>query len=294
MLGPQNVVHFLVMSMTAGLLWGCSPGEPKSGMEVVSGAQDTAMMELGADTLFANKPWLNPDLAYGSVTDIDGNAYATIRIGKHEWMAENLNVSRYQNGDTIPHIIDDGEWSELTAAGWCYYDNSPDYGVVVGKLYNWYVVSDKRNVCPSGWRVPTDAEWRDLEIAAGVPESQVGKASERGGAIEAGRQLKSGHWANFDFLWTLADTMFNALGHDADTSATANRTGFSALAGGVRGLVAQSGDFSLQGNWGMWWALTSENEPNIWVRTLRNQSNGIGRDKYALKTFGMSMRCVRD
>ena len=99
---------------------------------------------------------------YGSVTDIDGNTYRTIVIGEQEWMAENLMVEHYANGDWIPNVTNDAQWGNLSTGAWCYYNNDPQFECPYGKLYNWYTVADPRNVCPTGWHVPTDAEYTIL------------------------------------------------------------------------------------------------------------------------------------
>jgi hypothetical protein len=105
------------------------------------------------------KDWLNPALTYGSVTDIDGNTYATIQIGTQVWMAENLRTTRYRNGDPIPNVTDKWKWGGLSRGAWCHYENDPKYEVPYGKLYNWHTVSDARKMCPTGWHVPYEAEW---------------------------------------------------------------------------------------------------------------------------------------
>ena len=90
-----------------------------------------------------------------TVTDIDGNVYQTVKIGSQLWMAENLKVSRYRNGDLIPNIKDDNEWKDLKNGACCYYNNEPKY---IDKLYNWFAVNDKRNIAPIGWHVANDDE----------------------------------------------------------------------------------------------------------------------------------------
>jgi hypothetical protein len=101
----------------------------------------------------------NPALKYGTVTDFDGNIYKTITIGNQTWMAENLKVLHYRNGDTIPNITNATQWSKRINGAYCDYDNNPSKGAPYGKLYNWLALVDTRNICPIGWHVPTDAEW---------------------------------------------------------------------------------------------------------------------------------------
>ena len=110
--------------------------------------------------------------------DIDGNTYKTVIIGKQEWMAENLNVEHYRNGDPIPEVQDPYDWSALKTGAWCYYDNLSKYGKTRGKLYNGYAVNDSRGLTPQGWHIPSDEEWTILIDYAG-------------GEHEAGMKLKA-------------------------------------------------------------------------------------------------------
>ncbi|HBL77175.1 MAG: hypothetical protein A2W90_18605 [Bacteroidetes bacterium GWF2_42_66] len=96
------------------------------------------------------------------VTDIDGNEYKTIKIGAQIWMEENLKVAHYRNGDAIPNIQDPKQWNELTIGAYCDVANNPAKSDSLGRLYNWYAVSDERNVCPSGWHIPGESEWQVL------------------------------------------------------------------------------------------------------------------------------------
>ena len=96
------------------------------------------------------------------VTDADGNTYSSIIINTKQWMKENLNVSKYKNGDVIPEVTDMADWDNLTTGAWCYYANDTANGVTYGKLYNWYAVTDPRGLAPTGWHIPTDQEWTSL------------------------------------------------------------------------------------------------------------------------------------
>jgi uncharacterized protein (TIGR02145 family) len=93
-----------------------------------------------------------------SITDIDGNTYNLVQIGKQLWFAENLNVSKYRNGDEIPEVQDKTEWAALTIGAWCYLDNNPDNGAKFGKLYNWHAINDPRGLAPEGFHIPTDKD----------------------------------------------------------------------------------------------------------------------------------------
>jgi uncharacterized protein (TIGR02145 family) len=137
------------------------------------------------------KDWLNPALTYGSVTDIDGNTYATIEIGTQLWMAKNLRTTRYRNGDPIPNVTDKEKWGGLSSGAWCHSQNDPKHEVPYGKHYNWYTVNDPRKVCPAGWHVPTDGEWQQMEAALGMPASELGRKEFRGAAQNVGGKMKT-------------------------------------------------------------------------------------------------------
>lgn len=92
----------------------------------------------------------------GTMTDQDGNVNKTVTIGNQVWMAENLKVTHYRNGDAIPYIIDNTEWANIITGALCAYDNDSPHILTYGLLYNWYAVNDSRHIAPEGWHVPTD------------------------------------------------------------------------------------------------------------------------------------------
>ncbi|MCD4817772.1 MAG: fibrobacter succinogenes major paralogous domain-containing protein [Candidatus Cloacimonetes bacterium] len=100
-----------------------------------------------------------------SCEDYDGNVYQTVQIDNQVWMAENLKVAHYRNGDAIPNITNNSQWvSTYTGV----YDNTSANADTYGNLYNWYAVDDSRNIAPEGWHIPTDEEIKELEITLGM------------------------------------------------------------------------------------------------------------------------------
>jgi len=94
----------------------------------------------------------------------------SVKIDNQVWMAENLNVGNFRNGDPVPEARTEEEWERAGKEGkpaWCYYENKIENGVLYGKLYNWYAVTDPRGLAPPGWHVPTDAEWRQVTLFLG-------------------------------------------------------------------------------------------------------------------------------
>jgi len=211
----------------------------------------------------------------GSVTDIDGNTYSTVIIGAREWMAENLKVSKYNNGNPISTNLSEMQWQVTTQGAYAYYDNDSVNNSIYGKLYNGYAVADPRSLCPTGWHVPTSNEWDNLvmtldpqAIFSGWPLSTIaGGFIKDVGTVEAG----TGLW------W------------DPNSGAT-NSTGFTGLPGGYR---YSSGPFNYIHHSGWWWTSTQPVSNEAWCRVFTHYDTNLYR--YLLsKRDGMSVRCVKD
>jgi len=203
----------------------------------------------------------NPDLSYETTTDIDGNVYRTIKIGTQTWMAENLKVTRYRNGDAIPNVIDSDEWRYLTTGAYCDYENTASNSEVYGKLYNWYALADSRNIAPTGWHVASDAEWTTLTNFLGGEAVAGGKLKEKGTV----------HW-------------------QSPNKGATNETGFTALPAGFR---HSDGSVSKLGHNALLWSSSEYNDSYAWFRYLSYGSSYV--DRYATyKVYGFSVRCIKD
>ncbi len=197
-----------------------------------------------------------------TITDIDSNHYRIVQIGIQIWMAENLKVTHYLDGEDIPDVTDATKWTNLTTGALCWYNNEPlSYGTIYGALYNWYAVSDSRNLSPAGWHVPTDTEWTTLIKYLGEEGVAGGKMKEKGTAY-----------------WLSPNT-------GAD-----NSSGFSALPGGA---CSYNGTFDGVGSFGYWWTATENSTLNAWTFKLYSTSAGTTRGQY-YKSTGLSVRCVRN
>lgn len=212
------------------------------------------------DSVIFYKPTLEGNITYGSITDIDGNTYKTVTIGTQTWMAENLKVTKYNDGIAIPNVTDDTAWGELTTGALCDYDNTPSNSETYGKLYNWHAVNTGK-LCPTGWHVPSDAEWTELTDYLGGTSVAGGKLKETG----------TTHWAS------------------PNTGAT-NETGFTALPGGRRIYYVS---FINIGYFGLWWSATESSATNAWYRAMYSDYSNVGRNDYS-KELGCSVRCLRD
>ncbi|HPW67091.1 MAG TPA: FISUMP domain-containing protein [Salinivirgaceae bacterium] len=221
----------------------------------------------------------------GSFTDSrDGNVYKFITIGNQVWMTENLkylpNVVGPKTGsDSVPYCYVYGyDGADVTAAK--AIDSYKTYGV----LYNWVAVvngaassdanpSGVQGICPKGWHLPSDAEWKQLEMYLGMTEEQANSTGFRG-TDEGGKLKAAGIMAH----WTYPNT------------GATNESGFTALPGGYRKL---NGSFDQIGYYGNWWSATESDETNAWYRSMSYNGSDVGRYIYA-KQFGFSVRCLRN
>ncbi len=189
-----------------------------------------------------------------------------------KWMTKNLNVDHYRNGDSIPEVRDSALWKKLTTGAWCYYNNDSSNGAIYGKLYNWYAVNDPRGLAPAGWHVPTDSEWKILEICLGMAKSETDSIGARGS--DEGGELKEQGVARWAY----------------PNSGGSNSSGFSALPGGYR---SGSGKFFNLEYYGFWWTSVELSSSIVWIRYLHYSSSNCYRNTYHAGN-GLSVRCIQD
>jgi uncharacterized protein (TIGR02145 family) len=200
----------------------------------------------------------NPSLP---VMDIDSNVYKTVAIGTQIWMAENLKVTHFNNGDSIPNIPDSTAWKNMNSAALCNYNNDKIIVSTYGRLYNWYAVVDIRNICPFGWHIPSDNEWTSLSNYLGGNNIAGGKMKEEGIA----------HWSS------------------PNIGAT-NETGFTALPGGSRD---SGGVFKYIGSDGGWWTCTENDSISAFLWSMYYLNTRLSRKDF-YKKDGFSVRCVKN
>lgn len=211
---------------------------------------------------FTNREMRQGNPSTGSLTDMDGNVYKTIKIGDQWWMAENLKVTHYRNGDAIQNISANNGWISLSVGAYCEYDNDRKKITTYGRLYNWYAVNDSRDIAPSGWHVPSDAEWQILV-------EYLGGTSNAGGGI---KEIGTKHWST------------------PNMGAT-DESGFCALPGGYRYYV--DGNYNYMGSNAFFWSATERTRDYAWYRNLTFNSSVVGRSSY-YKRYGFSVRLVKD
>lgn len=185
--------------------------------------------------------------------------YKKVKIGSQTWMTENLDVSKFRNGESIPKAASIEEW---IAAGkkrrpvWCYYENDSKNGSNYGKLYNYYALIDPRGLAPEGWRIPKAKDWKNLEAKLGE---------------NPGEKMKSNS------------------GWESDGNGT-NESQFTGRPGGYRG---NDGKFYFKGQNGYWWILSESNAKNVVCRNLNFKYNFL-INLTATKETGFSVRCIKD
>lgn len=212
----------------------------------------------------------NPDLSYSSVADIDGNSYKTVQIGGQVWMAENLKVTRLNDGTPIRNVIYGVEWVNTPAYSW-YNNNASVYAADYGALYNWIAVYTGK-LCPSGWHVPADYEWGVLTAYLGGFSNAVSNLIETGNL----------HWLN------------------PDTGAT-NSSGFSGLPGGFRfadydDIIGYFDYFTDLGYSSYWWLNADAGDPDYALAASINSRENFSPAGLALlrKKDHLSVRCVKN
>ncbi|MDE3214464.1 MAG: fibrobacter succinogenes major paralogous domain-containing protein [Bacteroidota bacterium] len=194
---------------------------------------------------------------YAQLKDVDGNEYDTVKIGTQVWMAENLDVSRFRNGDPITEAETREQWDEAAKEGkpaWCYYHRDSDRVTIYNKLYNWYAVNDPRGLAPAGWRIPTKQDWATL-------------INNSGGDNKSGIQMKSStEWDG------------------------AHSNGLNCLPGGYRN---REGDFEHAGKIGSWWTATQNGPEDAWSVSL-GTGTPAASTSFDTKEIGLSVICVKD
>jgi uncharacterized protein (TIGR02145 family) len=205
----------------------------------------------------------NPDLTFGTVTDIDGNIYKTIIIGTQTWMAENLKTTKYRNGNLIgttsPYNKDiSGETDPKYQWAFGGYESNV---AIYGRLYSWYAVKDSRNVCPTGWHIPSNDEWAILTIYLG------------GGNVAGGKLKETGttHWLS-------------------PNNGATNENGFTALPGGDRYI----NKFEYIGESGLWWTSESASYTTYSAMRMTNKGTTVDGNYWFFMGGGCSVRCLRD
>ena len=207
---------------------------------------------------------------YGSMTDIQGNTYKTVKIGNQWWMAENLKVTVFNDKTPINAIAEnaaDSIWENASKAAFCIYDTT------LGALYNWNVINNIKIVAPKGWHIPSDDEWKTLEKTIGMETADLEKTAWRG-TNEADKLLAKYKAPTESELYAFGT----------------NESGFSALFAGCR---LFSGAINQEKNTAFWWTSTPSTGNEAWYRYIDANQKKIFR-QHTYTNYGFSIRCIKD
>lgn len=240
---------------------------------------------VGSDTLLKENYIVVSVENDSSVKDYDGHIYKTVKIGNQIWLAENLKSTFYSDGSPVVNGADVGSigW-DTTSQYYFSYDNDNINISAYGRLYTWpaamnssrtsnKIPSGVQGICPSGWHLPSDREWMQLEMFLGMSIEEVQKIEMRG--INEGGKLKvrgTDYWR-------------------APNSEATDEYGFSAYPGGDR---FWSGNYHHKEEQASFWTSTEFNYITSWRRILKSEHGGISRNFFHRKSVGLSVRCVKD
>jgi len=207
----------------------------------------------------------------------DGHEYSTISIGNQIWMTENLQTTHYQNGDPIITGLTNNDWSTTTSGAYSIYNDDDANIDSYGLLYNWYAVTDNRNICPAGWHVPSNNDWAilaDYLIANGF--------GFEGNGIDIGKAMAA--TSGWD-----PSTITGTVGNNQPEN---NISGFSAVPAGFRN---RDGSYDYAGSYGFWWSTSESSDGSIYAphSFLHYTSDILGNTDFN-KHKGLSVRCLRD
>lgn len=220
-----------------------------------------------AGTAYGNAVRFNTLLA-----DVDGNTYPIVTIGNQVWMAKNLATTKLNTNIDIPTVPDDdgAAWAALTGAGYCWYgDDATTNKPLYGAMYNWYA-ADNAALCPTGWHVPTDAEFATLEIQLGMDATAATTGFGYRGTDQGTLLKSSTGW---------------------DVAGGSNASGFTALPGGVR--YYGDGSYFQEGELSYWWSTTESSPTTALYRRLNGDSPQVFREGTE-KEAGKYVRCLKD
>jgi uncharacterized protein (TIGR02145 family) len=267
---------------TRGIYWSTNPDQTIEDNKTSDGSGTgnftSIMSGLNGSTTYFVRAYATNSIgtAYGNqlsfttqISDIDGNQYHSIILGTQEWMVENLKVTHFNDGSGIELITSDLEWKTSKNPSYCWYYNIVPEEGDNGALYNFYTVNTGK-LCPTGWHVPSDGEWKTFEIFLGMSQSETDMINWRGEGIST--------------LLKAADGWYVLNGIQ-------DRYGYKALPSGNRQGI--TGGFEDYNNGASWWSSTMYDDINAWFRGIGKDETTIYRGNLIYQN-GFSVRCIKD
>ena len=205
----------------------------------------------------------NEDECY-SIYDYDGNGYTAVQIGNQVWLAENLKVDHYRNGDPINFVDSSGDWATESQGNYSYYNYSESLKSIYGNLYNWYAAVDSRNICPDNFRIPENSDWFQLIDHLGGDRNTAGSKLKETGYD---------HW-------------------NEPNTAASDEYGFRAIPGGK---IEPDGLFYSLGVHSTFWttAVASHNSNVVHMEQLYHDNEQLN-SFWVSKMNGYSVRCIQE
>ncbi len=281
---PQNLHQVLATGNEGGGLRIRDIGNPVNEHDAVTKVYVHMRVSLTGDTLFMGPQWVivpgiseanNNETPTGTVADFDGNEYPTVIIGNQEWMAENLKVTHYRNGESIAYPGDaPDQWSNLSTGAYAWYNNNMEWKHIYGGLYNFYAVVNQNGLCPEGWHVPTNEDWTVLM-------NTIGPNEPTGNLLKSCRQVESP-------LENCSTSQHPRWDYHAQEHGN-NHFDFSAVPAGFRGV---QGNYEGLGTNAEFWTSTEIGSGRAWARIILNGSGYVVNDDGYMKK-GISVRCVK-
>ena len=213
-----------------------------------------------------------------TVSDVDGNVYDVIQFGNQIWMAENLRTTTFRDGSPINLVSDNNTWLNITNEAYCYHPDAANFPREFGAIYNWYAITDPNGLAPEGWHIPTDDEWKELEIFLGMNETDADRSYLRG--TNEGSRL-----AGYAPAW--ADGLLNQ-------NAEFGTSGFQAYPAGWRGDSGGGGQIIHATFIAKFWNITEYGDYLVGSRELNFNNEQVERRITDRKSMGCSVRCVLD
>lgn len=206
------------------------------------------------------------------VRDADGNRYRTVVIGEQEWMVENLKTTHYNDGTPIANVQDVTNWRNVDAPAYVWYENDSINKEPYGALYNWHAVGNSKGLCPAGWRVASDEDWKVLEQLLGMAPEQIEGTGLRG--ANEGAKLKEAGTTKWE----------------SPNEGASDDLGLNVIPSGRRD---SSGRFYDKGTGSTIWTSSETSASSAYYRHFANNVTTIGRNPGGDKKFGLAVRCIR-